>query len=311
MCQNPVTTPHRGMMFSTVACMSVPMRARGLSSASRGNCVLCRRYKGELLRTLGPQKDQPDKKCKELWRRGEALPSANRLGSIRHHFRRRHNMDGSSKIMRQSSPCGRARPALGIRIGLALMASTALVSVGGFAVPAKAQQAATSYSVPAGPLGAAITRFGESSGLQILYPADLVRGKQTPGVSGALTPNAALMRLLAGSGLTLPLHRRQYRDAGACGQPCAPTRAGWRRCGRCRHARADHPDRQGRDDHRGQQQLDHGMDARGHRADPRPEADAAIDQRPDRHCQVVEGRPCESRSGQIKRPAHWSCLPRG
>jgi uncharacterized BrkB/YihY/UPF0761 family membrane protein len=30
-----------------------------------------------------------------------------------------------------------------------------------------------------------------------------------------------------------------------------------------------------------------------------------------RHCQVVEGRPCERRSGQIKRPAHWSCLPRG
>ncbi len=89
-----------------------------------------------------------------------------------------------------------------MRLALALLASTAIVSVSGLALPAGAQQADITYSVPAGPLGAAITRFGERSKLQILYPADLVRGKQSAGVSGALTPDQALGQLLAGSGLT-------------------------------------------------------------------------------------------------------------
>ncbi|MEL5879207.1 TonB-dependent siderophore receptor [Cereibacter sphaeroides] len=104
--------------------------------------------------------------------------------------------------MRQSFPDSRAKTGLGMRISLALLASTALVSGNGLSRPAAAQEASTLYAVPAGPLGLAITRFGERSGLQILYPADLVRGKQSPGVSGALTAPEALSRLLAGSGLT-------------------------------------------------------------------------------------------------------------
>ncbi|NPD14904.1 TonB-dependent siderophore receptor [Xinfangfangia sp. D13-10-4-6] len=92
-------------------------------------------------------------------------------------------------------------------IGLALMSSTAILlgAAGGLigsATPARAQQAATQYAVPAGPLASAITRFGEASGLQILYPADLVRGKQSPGVSGSYSRDEALSQLLAGSGLT-------------------------------------------------------------------------------------------------------------
>ncbi|QRM56981.1 TonB-dependent siderophore receptor [Sinorhizobium sp. BG8] len=78
------------------------------------------------------------------------------------------------------------------------------------AVPALAQQQAekgeragkTQYTIPAGPLGAAITRFGDRSNLQVLYPADLVRGKQTAGLSGSYTPEAALAQLLANTGLT-------------------------------------------------------------------------------------------------------------
>jgi iron complex outermembrane receptor protein len=90
-------------------------------------------------------------------------------------------------------------------VGLALLASTAIV-LGGVALvqPAAAQQSATSisYSVPAGPLGTAISRFGDRSNLQVLYPADLVRGKTSPGVSGTLTPAEALNQLLAGTGLS-------------------------------------------------------------------------------------------------------------
>lgn len=104
--------------------------------------------------------------------------------------------------MRQSFPRSHAKAGLGMRITLALLTSTAIISGGGLYLPAAAQEASITYAVPAGPLGSAITRFGERSGLQILYPADLVRGKQSPGVSGNLTADEALSRLLSGSGLT-------------------------------------------------------------------------------------------------------------
>jgi hemoglobin/transferrin/lactoferrin receptor protein len=89
-------------------------------------------------------------------------------------------------------------------LNLTLLASTATWIVGGIFEPAFAQQqsAATSYSVPAGSLGSAISRFGDSTGLQVLYPADLVRGKQSSGVSGSMTREDALARILSGTGLS-------------------------------------------------------------------------------------------------------------
>lgn len=57
------------------------------------------------------------------------------------------------------------------------------------------------YSVPAGPLAAALTAFGRQAGLQITYRPELVGGKRSPGVSGTVAQGDALERLLAGSGL--------------------------------------------------------------------------------------------------------------
>ncbi|MBX8828653.1 STN domain-containing protein, partial [Ochrobactrum sp. SFR4] len=65
-----------------------------------------------------------------------------------------------------------------------------------------AQQTNISYSIPAGSLGAVISRFGDKSNLQILYPADLVRGKSSSGLQGTMGKQEALSRLLAGTGLT-------------------------------------------------------------------------------------------------------------
>ncbi|MFN4169997.1 MAG: STN domain-containing protein, partial [Pannonibacter phragmitetus] len=98
----------------------------------------------------------------------------------------------------------RARAARMGGFGLALLASTAVFTASViYTGPAVAQQAATaSYSVPAGPLGTAISRFGDRSNLQVLYPAALVQGKTSPGVSGTLTPTEALNRILAGTGLS-------------------------------------------------------------------------------------------------------------
>ncbi|TCR03029.1 hemoglobin/transferrin/lactoferrin receptor protein [Neorhizobium sp. JUb45] len=89
-----------------------------------------------------------------------------------------------------------------LRLGLGSLGLILLTTV---AIPAaQAQdvgQQAIVHRIPAGVLGTAISRLGDSAGLQILYPADLVRGKRTNGISGQFTPQQALDRLLDGTGL--------------------------------------------------------------------------------------------------------------
>lgn len=88
-----------------------------------------------------------------------------------------------------------------IRLGLGLLAAAALSS--GWAVSgAVAQQAsAIDFAIPPSTLTSALTAFGDRADLQVLYAADLARGVRSPGVSGTLTPQQALPRLLAGTGL--------------------------------------------------------------------------------------------------------------
>lgn len=85
------------------------------------------------------------------------------------------------------------------------VALAALVAAGGMAAatPAMAQpaSAARSFDVPAGPLGGAVARFGRQAGVVVSVDPALVRGKTTPGVSGAHAPAEGLERLLQGSGL--------------------------------------------------------------------------------------------------------------
>lgn len=89
-----------------------------------------------------------------------------------------------------------------IRLGFGLLAGTALSS-GLLMPPAAAQQAAAmGFSIPPSSLTAALTAFGDRAGLQVVYAADLARGVRSPGVSGSYTPQQALARLLAGTGLS-------------------------------------------------------------------------------------------------------------
>lgn len=84
-----------------------------------------------------------------------------------------------------------------------LLASAAAVQAMAQEPSAKGARASSmAFSIAPGPLGAAITRFGDAANLQVLYPADLVRGRSTAGVSGTLTREAALAQLLAGTGLS-------------------------------------------------------------------------------------------------------------
>ncbi len=63
-------------------------------------------------------------------------------------------------------------------------------------------QQAISYSIPAGSLDHALTRFGANSGVQLLYDSAVTQGLSTSGAQGNLTTQEALARLLSGTGLT-------------------------------------------------------------------------------------------------------------
>jgi hemoglobin/transferrin/lactoferrin receptor protein len=87
----------------------------------------------------------------------------------------------------------------------ALLVTTSIVT--GAVLPgpaAQAQQASktVTYSVPAGPLGKALTVFGKQSGLQVTFLASVAAGKTSPGFSGPASRDQALAAILQGSGLT-------------------------------------------------------------------------------------------------------------
>lgn len=82
---------------------------------------------------------------------------------------------------------------------------SALLMMGqGMALPeaAMAQESATqAYQIPAGDLDSALRQYATQNKLQLVYPAELVEGKRSAGLSGSYTPTEALRRLLEGSGL--------------------------------------------------------------------------------------------------------------
>jgi outer membrane receptor protein involved in Fe transport len=59
------------------------------------------------------------------------------------------------------------------------------------------------FQIPAGDLVTALDSLARQSGAQFIYQAEQLKGLRTPGVSGTLSTDDALTRLLAGSGLTL------------------------------------------------------------------------------------------------------------
>jgi iron complex outermembrane recepter protein len=80
--------------------------------------------------------------------------------------------------------------------------------------PAVAQQnqqrasATKTFNVAAQPLASAVAVFGRQAGIQVSLDAAAARNQQSGGVNGSLSVDAALTRLLAGTGLT-------YRFMGA------------------------------------------------------------------------------------------------
>src|SRR5688572_31860093 len=69
---------------------------------------------------------------------------------------------------------------------------------------AQLAQVAT-YDIPAQPLSSGLVTFGQQSGLQVAVDSAIIEGLQSQPVSGALTPEEALARLLSGTGITWPI----------------------------------------------------------------------------------------------------------
>ncbi|GAA0610709.1 TonB-dependent siderophore receptor [Paenochrobactrum glaciei] len=90
----------------------------------------------------------------------------------------------------------------------ALWMSTALATIT-IALPAKAQEFAApalnsenkDFNIRPQSLQNALTLFGQQAGIQVSVDAAALRGLSSAGVSGSLTPNAAIGRLLSGTGL--------------------------------------------------------------------------------------------------------------
>lgn len=60
-------------------------------------------------------------------------------------------------------------------------------------------------NIPVQPLGAAISRYGNATGRDVLYDANLASGRLSSEVRGAFAPDEALKKLLVGTGLKAEL----------------------------------------------------------------------------------------------------------
>ncbi|WEK45141.1 MAG: TonB-dependent receptor [Candidatus Andeanibacterium colombiense] len=89
--------------------------------------------------------------------------------------------------------CGR------IALLLACAAPLALALPG--AAMAQDESAARNFSIPVGPLSAALQAYSAQTGIQLVYSSSLVDGITSAGVSGRMSAAEALGRLLAGTGL--------------------------------------------------------------------------------------------------------------
>ncbi len=87
-------------------------------------------------------------------------------------------------------------------IALAVALAIAAVAAHAQSSPAGISGAPVSFNLAAQPLSLALSNWALQTGVQLIVQPALVAGKTAPAVSGTLTPNQALDRLLTGSGLT-------------------------------------------------------------------------------------------------------------
>ncbi|MBS0221311.1 MAG: TonB-dependent receptor [Proteobacteria bacterium] len=89
---------------------------------------------------------------------------------------------------------------------------------------AQASRTAT-FDIPAQPLASALTAFGRQASLQVIVDPAIVEGRTGTGVSGTLTAEQALGRILAGTGISYRFTSPYSVTIAASGQSGAPSGA--------------------------------------------------------------------------------------
>lgn len=114
---------------------------------------------------------------------------------------------GHRDIHRRASEGNERKPKTALLPSLAIW--TALVASMPCSAPAYAQPAETtsragriSFNIPSQSLSKALIAYSGVAGVQLFFDANLVRGKNSPGLRGSFTRNEAIAQLLAGSGLS-------------------------------------------------------------------------------------------------------------
>jgi hypothetical protein len=73
--------------------------------------------------------------------------------------------------------------------------------LGFFVTAIFAAEGKKSFTIPAGTAEKTLKQFAAQSGIEVVYPAEVVRGVRTPEVKGQMTPGEAVKRLLKGTEL--------------------------------------------------------------------------------------------------------------
>ena len=83
------------------------------------------------------------------------------------------------------------------------VARTALTVMCGLVIAASAAAQTNSFDIPEGDLKVALEAYARQSGVRLVYLSEDVRDRRTAGARGDMSQDAALNRLLAGTGLTV------------------------------------------------------------------------------------------------------------
>ncbi|MET3666108.1 TonB-dependent receptor [Caulobacter sp. 1776] len=92
----------------------------------------------------------------------------------------------------------------------ALLCATALTAAPAAIAAPPGPEAALRFDIPAQPLSQALNQLALRSDREILFSSALTQGKRSDGLSGVFTAEAALQRLLSGTGLTVRLEGRSF-----------------------------------------------------------------------------------------------------
>ena len=88
-------------------------------------------------------------------------------------------------------------------------ASTARASDAGAAITAEQARQAQQFDIPAGTIGSVAERFTAVTGIRLVLANEMVRDLPSPGVSGLMTPEEALDRMLVGTGVGFSFTSRE------------------------------------------------------------------------------------------------------